>query len=234
MRYKAILFDKDGTLIEADGSWVPFYRSVLMRLKEIDESAANDAMALAGYDHANARVTAGSAMAGGTTDQLIGIWWPELDAVEKLALRKKIDLLAASEVTQGVQPITNVAALFTELRQRGYSVGIATNDSYVSAQRQLEELGVLHLIDAIIAADLVKTPKPSGDMIRMFAAQVGIPHHSIIMVGDNFHDIEEARQGGAGCAIAVLSGHGAHKDLAHLADIVLETIADIPAHLDGM
>jgi phosphoglycolate phosphatase len=234
MRYKAILFDKDGTLIEADGSWVPFYRSVLMRLKDLDEGGANEAMSLAGYDHSTGKTFAGSVMAGGTTDQLVDIWWPDLHPESRLALRQKIDLMAAHEVTPSVQPIVDVAALFTSLRQRGYSVGIATNDSFVSAQRQFEQMGVLHLIDAIIAADLVNTPKPSGDMIRMFAEQAGIAHDTIVMVGDNFHDIEEARQGGAGCAIAVLSGNGRHEDLAGIADVVFDTIADIPAYLDGI
>jgi phosphoglycolate phosphatase len=234
MRYKAILFDKDGTLIEADGSWVPFYRSVLMRLKDLDENGANQAMALAGYDHATGRTFAGSVMAGGTTDQLVDIWWPELHVDSRLALRQKIDLMASSEVTPGVQPIVDVVALFTRLKQQGYSVGIATNDSLVSARRQLEQLGVIGLIDGIIAADLVTNPKPSGDMIRMFAEQRGIAHETIIMVGDNFHDIEEARQGGAGCAIAVLSGNGRHEDLAAIADVVFETIAEIPDYLDAM
>jgi phosphoglycolate phosphatase len=232
MRYQAILFDKDGTLIEADGSWVPFYRSVLMRLKAIDIEVANDIMSLAGYDHATGKTTAGSLMAGGTTQQLINTWWPDISAAEKAELGRKIDRMAADEVTGTVQPIGDVPALFTALKESGYIVGIATNDSFVSAERQLQQLGVSHLIDGIVAADLVERPKPSGDMIRKFADMVGIPHNSIVMVGDNFHDIEEARQGGAGCAIAVLSGNGRHEDLHPIADVTFATIAEIPAFLE--
>jgi phosphoglycolate phosphatase len=52
----------------------------------------------------------------------------------------------------------------------------------------------------------------------------------IAMVGDNSHDMEEARAGGA-MAIAVLTGNAAHADIAHLADHTLLSVADIPALL---
>jgi phosphoglycolate phosphatase len=233
MRYHAILFDKDGTLIEADGNWVPFYRSVLMRLKNLDEAQAEQIMELAGFDRATGRTRGGSIMAGGTTRQLIDLWWPELNEGDRETIGRQIDILASQEITENIQPIGDVAALFSDLRSNGYRVGIATNDSFVSAKRQLEQIGVAHLVDSIIAADTVRNPKPSGDMVRKFADQAGISHSSIVMVGDNFHDIEEARQGGAGCAIAVLSGNGRHEELTQIADAVFDTIADLPAFLAG-
>ena len=53
------------------------------------------------------------------------------------------------------------------------------------------------------------------------------------MVGDNSHDMEEARHGGA-LAIAVLSGNAAHADIAHLADHTLASVAEIPALLKSL
>jgi phosphoglycolate phosphatase len=54
------------------------------------------------------------------------------------------------------------------------------------------------------------------------------------MVGDNSHDVEEARNGGAGLAIAVLSGNAAHDDIAHLADYTLGSVAELPAFLRSL
>jgi phosphoglycolate phosphatase len=54
------------------------------------------------------------------------------------------------------------------------------------------------------------------------------------MVGDNPHDMEEARAGGAGLAIAVLSGNAAREDIAHLADYTIESVADLPALLRSL
>ena len=62
----------------------------------------------------------------------------------------------------------------------------------------------------------------------------GLAPSAIAMVGDNHHDLEEARNGGAGLAVAVLSGNAAYADIAHLADHTLNTIAELPALLRSL
>ena len=71
-------------------------------------------------------------------------------------------------------------------------------------------------------------------MIAKFAEITGLPAASLAMVGDNHHDMEEARAGGAGLAIAVLSGNAAREDIAHLADYTIESVADLPALLRSL
>ena len=90
------------------------------------------------------------------------------------------------------------------------------------------------VVDDIIAADTVPVPKPSGNMITRFAEITGLPASAIAMVGDNHHDMEEARAGGAGLAIAVLSGNAAREDIAHLADYTIDSVADLPALLRSL
>jgi phosphoglycolate phosphatase len=72
-------------------------------------------------------------------------------------------------------------------------------------------------------------PKPSGQMIARFAAETGLQAHEIAMVGDNSHDMEEAHNGGAGMAIAVLSGNAARRDIEHLAHHVLPNVNALPS-----
>ena len=72
-------------------------------------------------------------------------------------------------------------------------------------------------------------PKPAGDMIHAFAKATELPPEEIAMIGDNPHDIETARAGGAGLAIGVLSGNASPDDIAHLADHTIESIAELPA-----
>jgi phosphoglycolate phosphatase len=124
--------------------------------------------------------------------------------------------------------------IMAELRAMGLILGVATNDSHVSATAHMTQAGVIGHFEAIIAADTVAVPKPSGNMILSFAEKTGLPPSAIAMVGDNHHDMEEARNGGAGLAIAVLSGNAAHDDIAHLADHTLASIADLPALLRGL
>ncbi len=70
-------------------------------------------------------------------------------------------------------------------------------------------------------------------MVKRFAEKTGLKPEEIAMVGDNSHDMDEARAGGAGLAIGVLSGNAKHEDIAHLADHVVGSVADLPKLLKG-
>jgi len=231
---KGILFDKDGTLIDVNGTWVAVYRHMLADLFGTDTAGAEVLMEKAGYDPEMQQFRAGSLLASGTTRQLIDVWWPGLDAEQVAEKQRIIDVEYVPVVKNYLKPLMPLGPILEELRDMGLRIGLATNDSFVSARNHLDHLKVLALFDAVLAADVVTVPKPSGEMIRAFAAITGLETHEIAMVGDNSHDMEEARNGGAGLAIAVLSGNAAHGDIAHLADHTLASVADLPDYLRSL
>jgi len=234
MTIAGVLFDKDGTLIDVNATWVPIYREVLMELFATDAAGAEALMARGGYDPASGKFRAGSILAGGTTRQIAEIWWPGLAAAELDAKVHALDNDYTHLVRNRLAPLAPLEPILSELRGMGLRLGIATNDSHVSATAHMAEIGAIAHFEDIIAADTVAIPKPSGQMVRRFSEVTGLPPKAIAMVGDNHHDMEEARNGGAGLAIAVLSGNAAHEDIAHLADHTLDSIAELPALLKGL
>ena len=116
----------------------------------------------------------------------------------------------------------------------GMKLGVATNDSHVSATSHMTHIGVIEHFEDIIAADTVAVPKPSGNMIRRFAEITGLSPAEIAMVGDNSHDMEEARNGGAGLAVAVLSGNAEARHISHLADHTIASVAELPRLLKSL
>ncbi len=232
MKFRGILFDKDGTLIESDGTWVPFYSKILQRMKNCSVDEADALMKLAGYDPVTQSMRSGSIMAGGTTRQLVDIWWREHSREEQDEILQVIDATPHDVENVVVKPICETPALLQKLGAMGLRLGIATNDSKRSAERHMEFLGVAGFLDVVIGSDCVARAKPAGDMIRHFSKFTGLAPHEIIMIGDNHHDIEEARQGGAGLAVAVLSGNGTADDLQPIADVVLGSVDELPAYLE--
>ncbi len=228
MAIKGIVFDKDGTLIDVDRTWLPIYRSILQELFVTDEAGAEVLMELAGYDRIAKRMRSGSAMAGGTTAQLVDIWWAGHSVEERADMCHKLDHDYVVLVEQHLTPLMPLPPIMAALKADGYRLGLATNDSFVSATHHVKLIGLTSLFETIITSDRVKHAKPSGDMIRAFAAQTGLQTYEIAIVGDNSHDLEEARNGGAGLGIGVLSGNAAREDIAHLADYVIDSVADLP------
>ncbi len=233
-RFKAVLFDKDGTLLESDGTWVPFYREVLQIEKGISAHAADAMMVSGGYDPLTGKIISGSIMAGGTSAQLVDLWWPDAPEDVRREITRRIDHDHAHLSLKSLLPLADLESIFSVLRARNMLIGLATNDTYPSARGQIEALGLASHFSMVLTADRVARAKPSGDMIRAFASAHQIEPSSIVMVGDNHHDIDEARNGGAGLAVAVLTGNGAPDDLHAIADHVVASVAEIPALIERL
>jgi phosphoglycolate phosphatase len=231
MTIKGILFDKDGTLIDVTNTWVPAYREILAEQFPGEGEAK---LVSAGFDSTTGKFRSGSILAGGTTRDLVDVWWPGLDGGEVQDKVRLLDVSYRDVAQKHLRPLMPLAPILAPLRAHGLKLGVATNDTAFSARDHLQELGVVHLFDAIIGADSVARPKPAGDMVTLFARLAAISPAEIAMVGDNPHDMETARDGGAGLAIAVLSGNSERSDIAHLADHVLASIADLPALLESL
>lgn len=230
MTIRGILFDKDGTLIDVTGTWVPTYHEVLGELFGRDAEKIETMLVAAGYDPAKSNFKSGSILAGGTTRDLVDVWWPGLDAEAVMDKLHLLDVEYRGVALKHLKPLMPLEPVLGTLKKKGYRLGVATNDTQSSALSHLAELGAASFFDAVIGSDTVTVPKPSGDMVRKFAEITHLAPGEIAMVGDNPHDIEEARNGGAGLAIAVLSGNSGHDDLDGLADRVIPSIA----HLDGL
>ncbi len=228
MAIKAVLFDKDGTLIDVNGTWVPFYKAMLKQEQGLSSAEVETKMIAAGLDPVTNTFRAGSTLAGGTTRQLVALWWPDTSADEHEKITYRLDHEFAPLALSHMTPLMPLPPVFEALRDLGLQLGVATNDGEVSAKRHMNALKVEHFFTAILGADSVALPKPSGQMVRMFAERAGILPQEIAMVGDNTHDLEEARNGGAGLAIGVLTGNARRHHLEHHADHIFDSIADLP------
>jgi phosphoglycolate phosphatase len=233
MTIKAVLFDKDGTLVDVNGTWVPFYRAVLAEQQSLSAAEIDAKMALGGFDVETHGFKAGSVLAGGTTRQIVDLWWPELDAAARARKTHALDHDYGALALRHLRPLMPLSPVLAGLKTMGYRLGVATNDGQVSAAAHMRALGVDHFFEAIIGADSVDVPKPSGQMVRLFAARTGLSPEAIAMVGDNTHDLEEAHAGGAGLAIGVLTGNSARDDLLPHAHHVISSVADLAELLNG-
>jgi phosphoglycolate phosphatase len=232
MTIRGVLFDKDGTLIDVIGTWLPVYREMLAEAFPGDPASWEDILRRAGYDPAANSFEANSVIAAGTTDQLVDLWWPGLDREKRRQRIKQVDDDFLSKSVKYMRPLVPLEPILRELKSREIKLGIATNDNELSARNQLALLKIDSLVDFVVGYDSVKQAKPAGDMVHAFCDACCLQPVEVAVVGDNLHDLEMARRAGAGLAVGVLSGSSRSEDFGNSADAVLASIADLPAFLE--
>lgn len=229
---QGILFDKDGTLFEYHGTWGPILieaakAAALGRPKLVPEM-----LEAIGFDTATGRIRPGSIAGGGDTFGLIDAWLAIGSGWDRAALIAEMDRLFVRLAPERSLPVTDLPRFFADMRGRGLSLGIATNDVEASARATLLRFGIDGLVDFTAGYDSGHGTKPGPGMALAFCSELGLSPDRIAVVGDNSHDLEMGRSAGAALKIGVLTGTSARADLARLADHVIESIAVLPALLD--
>ncbi len=227
-RFRGILFDKDGTLLDFEATWAPLYRRLALELAGDDAEKARSLLLAGGMDPVSGRVIAGSILGAGTTHDIVELWFPDLAEPEYGEMVRRIDAEFHAHGTGNSVPVPKLVATIQRLVEDGYVLGVATNDSTHAARHAVAGVGADSHLVHIYGYDSVPNPKPAPDIVHAFAAATGLKPSEIVVVGDNRHDLEMARAAGAGAAIGVLTGNSGLADLSPLADAVLQSIADLP------
>lgn len=230
---RAVLFDKDGTLIDFEKSWGPVMGVVAAEIAGDDPALASQLLAIGGHDPTTGRTAPGSLLAAGTAVEIAAAWGPAAGHADLAALAHRIDAGFRRHGPRHATPVPGLRATLEALHARGLRIGLSTSDSLGAALDGLEALAIAHLFDFVAGFDSGHGSKPGPGMVLAFAAAVDVPPEAIAVVGDNTHDLEMARAAGAGLRVGVLTGTGGPLDLAPLAHHVLDGVAALPALLFG-
>jgi phosphoglycolate phosphatase len=236
MTLNGILFDKDGTLIDFDATWGPAAYEVMRVLSAGDERKFKALVSISEYIESERRFRPTSPLIAGSSAEYGPLWADVLGRPADRDLFGEMDDLFHTFGLRSLAPIKDPAAVASNLKERGLSLGIATNDGEASARAQAAALGLDRHLDFIAGYDSGFGGKPAPGMVLGFARHCGLAPRAVALVGDSLHDLHAARAAGA-VAIAVLTGplrEAARPDLEPHADHVIASIADLPALVDGL
>ena len=186
-------------------------------------------MRLGGHDPTTDGITPGSPLAAGDALDIAKAFasHPGIAPAERLVAG--IDRIFCSGGAQHSALISGAGDTLTELKRRGFRLGLATNDSGNGLQASLGSHGILGLFDFTAGCDAGFGSKPDPRMVQGFCRAVGLGRHEIAMVGDAAPDLVMGRAAGVAMTVGVLSGTSRRQDLAALADLVVDSINDLLA-----
>ncbi len=233
---RAILFDKDGTLIDYRATWQAANRAAAADLAAAagrGDAFADELLRRLGHEPATGEFAADSPLLWATTAEIAVRWSREPELAGLADVRERVERTFADHAAFPPVPVTDLGALFDRLAARGLRLGVATMDSTASAEATLARLAVRDRIAFLAAADSGFGLKPDPGMVLGFCTALGLAPAEVLVVGDHPADLAMARAAGAGLAVAVLTGGCPPAALQGLADLVLPSIAELEKGLDG-
>ena len=233
MTISAILFDKDGTLIDYHRTWTSLNHDAALLAAGGNAELANRLLAIGGWDAASQRVAANSVLAAGTTFEIATLWSKHGSKFDAVDLTEAIDQIFSRGMS-GAVPVTELGPLFSKLKDRGLMLGIASSDSAAAVEALAKQHKLIEHLDFAAGYDSGHGAKPGPGMLLAFCDAVGCGPSETVVVGDNHHDMAMAEAGGAGLRIAVLTGTGTRAELELHSDRCIESIEHIPEILDSL
>ncbi|KQV32321.1 haloacid dehalogenase [Rhizobium sp. Root1203] len=230
---KGILFDKDGTLLDYDESWLPVNRELARIASEGDPRLADRLLLACGMDPATGHIVPDSLLAAGNTRQIADGLVAAGSRVDAVELTIKLDELFSNAAEFSV-PVTDLSAFFRRLHARGFRLGIASSDNERSIRQTAQRFGFAEFVDYVAGYDSGFGTKPEPGMVLGFCAATGLDPTEIAVVGDNNHDLHMGRNAKAGVTVAVLTGTGSRESLAAASDYCLNDITELEGLLPDL
>ena len=227
MTIRAILFDKDGTLLDFEATFAPATSKVLTALATNNSVPVSELADAVGFDLDTDSVSHDSILIAGSLDNIANNLFAFEKALSYDAFLQEVDRLYVQHSLTSLVGFDYLVPTLDALRSMKLPLGIATNDSENGAQSHLDQLSITDYFSFIAGSDSGYGEKPDPGMVLAFSEELKLARDEVMMVGDSTHDLIAARKADA-VSIGVLSGLASRDELAPYADHVLNDISELP------
>ena len=189
MRFKTILFDLDGTLLD---HLPAIHRSYVHTLPQLGHPAPT-------------REQVRRAIGGGLEKAM-------LHFVSPAELSRALGLFRAhwdQTMLDGVELMPGAGELLRALRQQGCTLAVFTNKHGPSSRRVCEHLGIARLLKGVYGAHDTPWLKPDPAFAAHVLKELGAEPATTCLVGDSPFDAEAARQAGFPAFLVTTATHSA-------------------------
>ena len=233
MKADAIIFDKDGTLLDFDAFWVTVsvkaIEAVLAEFHQMDVPVGEILEAFGVHDGVT---DMNSILCKGTYEQLGQITYEILtrygcDASCEAVTKALIEGYNQNADAGDVRPTCpDLVQVLTDLKSKGIKLAVVTTDNMQITRKCLEKLGILDLFDRIYTDDGEVPTKPDPFCVYHFCEFTKVEKDRVVMVGDTMTDMRFAKNAGIS-AIGIAKNDGNKQVLAPHADAVIPD----PSHI---
>jgi phosphoglycolate phosphatase len=228
LAWKAVLWDKDGTLVESFPSWIRLEKKLSLSLAqragyggEVAAAYAARVLESLGVD-GQGRVSAQGLLATGPVEAIFRAFWkswkevlsPDPLPFEAFTLDAQTlldELLRRDPVL--ATPLPGAREALKTLADWGLIQGVATADTLTNTQLDLNSAELAPWVDFYACGDTVLRTKPDPWSVTAFAEFAQVQPCEVVVVGDTPTDAQMATRAGA-AFFAVMCGSGRAEDFS--------------------
>lgn len=219
---KWILFDKDGTLIHFDMSWMKIGLQLVDDFMTQYESAISDVTdAYRQLGIVDNEIQQGTVMASGSLDAIINAFDHIAGRDVSAWAQQRSQTLVDQRVPENVW-IEGVEQTVKTLHQQGYKLGIVTSDTKKGVEQFLTETDMHAYFDVVISTEANAVEKPNPEVLKPLFDNYDVDASEVMIVGDTANDIKTGKNAQLGLSVAVLTGVDTKETFTE-ADYILPT-----------
>jgi phosphoglycolate phosphatase len=236
---RAVIFDKDGTLVDFEKTWGVGLRASAEAVAALPHcrSSSRALLEIGGMCKDTGRVRPESLFSDATGPVIAQAWAecfeqrPEAfrDMATEDALCQMIEGIWSSTLRFTAAPLGDVVPVLERLQASGVRMACVTNDTEAEARSQLGALGIDHLMGAFVGYDSGHGRKPDPGGVLWALQQLEVPPSEAITVGDSPGDIIAGASAGCVGRFSVNSTTRGgcrmdHPDVTHDIDSIEEMV----------
>jgi phosphoglycolate phosphatase len=208
LRYRAVLFDLDGTLVD---SYTALAEAVNYARREHGL-----------YELSGARIRE---FVGDGLEKLLqrAFESPHVPASVKLAFERRYDEICCGES----KVLADVETTLDELSRMNVMMAVCTNKPTSFSRKILEFLELARHFSAIVGPDLAGARKPEAQHLLNTLESTGCPREDALFVGDMPIDVHAARNSGIAVAVVATGSSSSEQLRAAHPDHYLDRFSDL-------